>query len=1000
MGRLFSVLTVFFIVFYMIFANAQQRKDVAMDPVKRKWVDSVYNKLTDRERIGQLFMVAAYSGGKDYNENQIKQMLDSRQIGGVIFMGGNPDAQAKLNNQYQRMAQVPLLVGMDAEWGLGMRLSGVDDLPKAMMIGATRDTALAYEVGKVIAAQCKRLGVHINFGPVVDVNNNPKNPIINARSFGEDKRWVAKLGIAYMRGMQDNGVMASAKHFPGHGDTDVDSHKDLPAINKSLEQLQSLELYPFNELIKAGVKSMMVAHLQVPALEKDPKTPTTLSKNTVANLLKTKMGFKGLVFTDALNMHGVAKYYSPGEVDLRAFVAGNDVLLFSQDVPTAITKIENAMNEGVIEKSDLEQRVRKILAAKYDAGLNNWKPVDLNNLSNDLNKYTASLRTRVAENAVTVVRDRNNILSDISRTGMQIQYIGVNSMGNTTLFNQLSQTYGNVNAQWLPANAADSKGDEILKSIDKSGISIVAVHNMSFYPSGGDYGLTAKQLAFLKQVQKKTNVMLVIMGNPYILKNINEASSITVAYEDDVATENAVARLLAKEMPARGYLPVTPYFNMKMEGLPVYATSNKAVAGTLTKVDFVEKAGVVNPDALDKLNLFMQRAVAAGAFPGARLVAAKDGKIFYDECFGFCTPDKIDRVNPNTIYDVASLTKVVSTTLAVMRLYETGALQLDKTVGDYLPWTRASNKSGIKVRDLLLHQAGLKAWIPFYTQTLDANGNLRSDLYKTTKDANYTIQVAKDLYLRKDYPDSIWANILASPIETRGRYVYSDLDYFFLAAIVQQISGKRIDAYVESNFYKPLGLLRTGYNPLEKFKLSEIAPTENDMVFRHQQIQGYVHDQGAALLGGVAGHAGVFATANDVAAIFQMLLNGGTYGGKRFFKKETVDMFTAYSSGVSRRALGFDKPSTDSEDGGPAGNRTTGWAFGHQGFTGTVAWADPGTGVVFVFLSNRVAPSANNNLINKMNIRTIAQDYIYESLGLPVIRNRAETQRSQLVTHR
>ncbi|MCD6065142.1 MAG: beta-lactamase, partial [Flavipsychrobacter sp.] len=842
MGRVFSVFTVFFIVFYMIFASAQQRKDVQVDPVKRKWVDSVYNKLNDRERIGQLFMVAAYSGGKDYNEDQIKQMIDSRQIGGVIFMGGNPEAQARLNNQYQRMAQVPLLVGMDAEWGLGMRLSGVDDMPKAMMIGATRDTALAYEVGKAIAAQCKRLGVHINFGPVVDVNNNPKNPIINARSFGEDKKWVAKLGIAYMRGLQDNGVMASAKHFPGHGDTDIDSHKDLPAIKKSLAQLESLELYPFNELIKAGVKSMMVAHLEVPALESAPHTPTTLSKNTVTNLLKTKMGFKGLVFTDALNMHGVAKYYAPGDVDLRAFIAGNDVLLFSQDVPTAISKIENAMNEGIVEKSDLEQRVKKILAAKYDAGLNKWKPVDVNNVTTDLNKYTASLRTRVAENAVTVIRDRNNILSDISRTGAQIQYVGVNSMGNTTLYNQLAEAYGNVNAAWLPANASESKGDEILRSIDKSGISIVAVHNMTFYPSGGDYGLTAKQLAFLKQAQKRTNVMLVVMGNPYILKMINEAPSIAVAYEDDDATENAVARLLAKELPARGYLPVTPYFNMKMEGLPVYAMNKAAVAGRLTTVDFVEKAGVVNPDALDKLNLFMQRAVAAGAFPGARVLAAKDGKIFYNECFGFCTPEKVDRVNPNTIYDVASLTKVMSTTLAVMRLYETGALQLDKTVGDYLPWTKGSNKANIKVRELLLHQGGLKAWIPFYTETLDASGNLRSDLYKTKRDANYTIEVAKDLYLRKDYPDTIWAQILASPLETKGRYVYSDLDYFFLAAIVQQISGKRIDNYVEANFYKPLGLERTGYNPLQRFKLSEIAPTENDAIFRHQQIQGYVHD--------------------------------------------------------------------------------------------------------------------------------------------------------------
>ena len=794
--------------------------------------------------------------------------------------------------------------------------------------------------------------------------------------------------------------MAAAKHFPGHGDTDMDSHKDLPVITKSLKELDTLELYPFRQLIKAGVKSIMVAHLEVPALESQKKVPTTLSKNTIANLLKTQMGFKGLVFTDALNMQGVAKYYGPGDVDLRAFIAGNDVLLFSENVPVAINKIEGALNNGRIASADLEQRVKKILAAKYDAGLNEWKPVNVNNVTADLNKYTAMVRARVAMSSTTLIRDRNNILRDINRGDIRVQYVGVNAMGNTELYKQLQQSYGDVGAQWLPANVTDADVANLEKAIDANGLTIVAVHNMSLYPSGGDYGLTKRQLAFLQKIQRKTNVMLVVMGNPYILKTINEAPSIIVAYEDDAITEKIVAKVLAKDLVAKGALPVTPYFNMKMENQATYAATKSNAKDRLTTVDFPESAGVVNQDALDKLSLFVHRAVAAGAFPGARVLASKDGKIFFDECFGFCTPEKANRVDPNTIYDVASLTKVISTTLAVMRLYENGSLNLDKTVGDYLPWTRNSNKAGLKVRDLLLHQAGLKAWIPFYTETLDAQGNLRSDLYRTKSDANYSIEVAKDLYLRKDYPDTIWAKILATPLENKGRYVYSDLDYFFLAAIVQQISGKRIDQYVEDNFYKPLALERTAYNPLKKFKLSEIAPTENDVIFRHQQIQGYVHDQGAALLGGIAGHAGVFATAHDVATIFQMLLNNGSYNGKRFFKKETVQYFTAYQSSISRRALGFDKPATAKEDGGPAGNRTTGYAFGHQGFTGTVAWADPGTGVVFVFLSNRIAPSAENTLINKMNIRTIAQDYVYEALGLPVVRNRAETQRTQLVTHK
>ncbi len=956
---------------------------------RQQWVNSTYNSLSLEEKIGQLFMVAAYSGGKDYNEDKITALLNNRQIGGVIFMQGTAEAQATQTNKYQRMANVPLLIGMDAEWGLGMRLTGVKDFPRQMMFGATRDTDLVYELGAAVAKQCNRLGVHIDFAPVVDVNNNPNNPIINFRSFSEDKTRVAQMGIAYMRGLQDNGVMACAKHFPGHGDTETDSHSDLPVISKSIADLEKIEFYPFRQLINAGIQSVMIAHLSVPALEKGSHVPTTLSRNTITNYLRGKMGFEGLVFTDALNMKGVTKYYQAGEVDLLAFKAGNDVLLFSQDVPTAIAKIKAAITSGEISEEALENSVKKILAAKYKAGLHNFQAISAQNATQDLNREVAALRKKVADAAITVVKDDNAILEKV-KENMSVGYIGVNA-SSSDLQEELAAAVGRVEAKWLPKGAGEAAYAAAAKHSDYYDAMIVAVHNLTFYPSGGDYGLDTKQLAFLKEVSMKKNVMIVLMGNPYLLRNMCNVRSAMVAFEDDEITEHAVAQILLRKKRAVGKLPVTPCPGMKPTVREtVLAQANEKPKAPVTKPatklekqEFVEDAGVVEPSAIDKLNLFIQRGIADRAFPGCRIIASKDGKIFYDEAFGYLDYSKTKKVDKNTIYDVASMTKVLSTTLAVMRLYETGKIDLNKRVGDYLSWTKSSDKANLRIKDMLLHQAGLKAWIPFYKETLNDNS-----LYSKSRDAEHTVEVAKNMYLQKDYPDKIWQTVLASPLENKGKYVYSDLDLYFLAAICEQITGKTIDKYVDEQFYKPMELATITYRPLTKFNASDIAPTEDDKDFRKQVLQGYVHDQGAALLGGVAGHAGIFSNAQDVAAIFQMLLNKGTYNGKRYFKESTVKLFTSYNSTISRRGLGFDKAANNKDDGGPSGNRSSGYTFGHQGFTGTCVWADPATGVVFVFLSNRVNPSAENGTINRLSTRTVAQDYLYEALGIPLDYNR------------
>lgn len=981
-------------VFILLFTinNIYAREDG--DREKTHWVDSIYNQLSPEERIGQLFMVAAYSGGKLYNEEQITKLINAHQVGGLIFMQGGPVRQAVLTNRYQHMAQVPLLIGMDAEWGLGMRLDSVEAFPRQMMLGATRDTNLVFRMATAIAYQCRRLGVHIDFAPDVDVNNDPANPVINSRSFGEDKVWVARMGRTFVRGLQKNGVMACAKHFPGHGNTKTDSHTDLPLIERSIPQLDSVELYPFRQMIAGGVKSIMIAHLEVPAIDTTTHLPTTLSRKVVTGLLKEKLHFNGLVITDALNMQALTKYFPPGEADFRAFAAGNDVLLFPQDVPTAIGRIKNAIDSNIIPQAMLENSVKKILAAKYDAGLAEWHDISTVNIVHDLNDLTDTLRTQIARAAITIVKDDNQVLKKISET-MRIGYIGINASGTTPLYEALDDEFNNIKPMWLPKGSKPDTAQKFLDNISDYSTVVVAVHNINFTPNN-NYGLSDEAIGFLQQAGCKSNVMVVLMGNAYAQQYFCGANSVIVGYEDDTITERAVAAVLLKKTKAKGKLPVTSCINgMSVCPAPPKPHVPLKEPSTDLRHVFPANAGVVDQSALDKLDLFMARNIADGVFPGCRVLAARNGNIFYDKSFGYFDYRKKRPVDSNTLYDMASCTKVLATTISVMRLYEQGKLDLEKTLGDYLPDARGTNKANLKIKDILLHQAGLRGWIPFYKDVLEKDGKIRSDLYRATSQQGYNVQVTGNIFLRNDYLDTMWARIYASGLDNAGKMVYSDLDFYFMAAVVKQITGKSIDKYAEDEFYKPMGLKRITYLPLNKFDTTQIAPTETEISFRATTLWGYVHDPGAAMLGGIAGHAGLFATAHDVAAIFQMLANKGVYGGKRYFKTTTVDKFTAYNSKISHRGLGFDKPLPDEEDGGPAGDRCSPYAFGHQGFTGTCVWADPVSGIVFVFLSNRVNPSGANTKINKLNVRTTAQDYIYEAMGIPVDKTRPAVYKAQ-----
>jgi len=994
----------------VVLLPAQSKRNLVVIPKQvseqSQWVDSVYASLSIEQRIGQLFMVAAYSGGEKYNLPLIQKLIKENSIGGLIYMQGTPTAQAEQTNGNQAISRVPLLIGMDAEWGLGMRLTGIRDMPRQLMLGAMHDSILIYKMASAIADQCRRLGVHVDFAPVVDINNNPNNPVINFRSFGENKNKVANFGIQYMRGLQDNGVIACAKHFPGHGDTDVDSHKDLPEIKKTLAELENMELYPFQKLIDNGLQSMMIAHLQIPALDNSEHTPTTLSNKVIGNLLKGKMKFNGLIFTDALNMQGIAKYYEPGEIDLKAFKAGNDVLLFSQDVPTGVQKIKDAILTDCTLEERLEESVRKILNAKFSVGLNKFKNIDTNSIDEDLNQYISSLRKQIAEASITLLHDPYNCIDKIKRNGDKgIAYVGIGST-NDNAFSTGLKNAGIKDIHFAPVDNVKLMKN-YAKHYKKNDVVIVGIHKMTGYPTS-NFGLSKNEIDLIQDFVENRNAMIVVFGNPYAVKNFCDADGLLVCYDESEETQVAAAKIVTGLLKPKGKLPVSVCTQYKAgDGLVSLTTvlgevmdstkfskQNKDIEPSTYIPKSLQDKDMpleccVSPNALginikdlDKLDDLLQNGVDNGAFPGCRVLVAKQGKVFYDKAFGYLTQDKRNMVDINTIYDIASCTKVAATTMAIMRLYEQGKIDLNAPLGRYLTLTKGSDKEFLKIKDLLMHQAGLKSWIPFYKETLDSNQNPRTDIYSSSLRGKFSIPVANNLYMRSDWIDTMWKRILLSPLENMGKYVYSDLDFIFLQKVVESIAHKPLNDFVFEEFYKPLGMNNTAYLPKRNLIGKEIAPSERDDYFRHQVIQGDVHDMGAAMFGGVSGHAGLFSTPNDLGILFQMLLNGGTYKGKRYLQQATITLFTSKNSFISRRGLGFDKPEPSAGKGSPCADNVSLRTFGHQGFTGTCIWADPENDLLFIFLSNRTYPSANNKLINSMNIRERAQECVYKALGI------------------
>ncbi|MBX5438039.1 MAG: serine hydrolase [Thermoflavifilum sp.] len=957
----------------------QMKKTVSLSPARR-WADSVMQRMDTRHKIAQLMMIRVYNPPTAEQAEQVRHAIQDLGVGGVVFFQGDAVQQAMLTNQYQAISAIPLWVGIDGEWGLAMRLQGVAPFPKQIQLGALPDATLIAKMGRLVGEQCKRMGIQINFAPDADVNNNPLNPVINDRSFGENKYIVARYARAYMQGMQQAGIIAVAKHFPGHGDTEVDSHQDLPVVNKSLKALDTLELYPFKELIRAGVKGIMVGHLHVPALDKTPHIPASLSRKIITNLLKQRLAFKGLVFTDALDMKGVTNYFQHGEAALRALEAGNDVLVLPENVEEAIDTIYAGIRSHHLSMAVLNAKVRRILETKYQLGLAHWQPIDTTHLLEDLNRSVAALTKLMDDSSFTVLGNDHQFLPLSVDRQQRIAYVGVGLNPDQSGFARALAQYRTIDTYYFPASSPWENIAPLAKKLKYAyDALIVGVHGLERYPTN-QFGLTEAEMLFIQQLQQEARTVTVLFGNPYALQYFPDGEALVVAYDDDSLAYATAAALLFGRLQPSGHLSVSVSGRYK-SGTGLTAWNRNRIV-----LPYVQPEQVgLDPGILQRIDTIAQEAIAAQATPGCVVLAARDGKIFLHKAYGYLDYGDTLPVQLNTIYDMASCTKICATTLAAMRLYDEGKLRLDAGLGEYLPWLKGSDKAPLTIRDVMLHQAGLVAWIPFYRSTLYDGIHPDTVLYSHQRDPQHTIRVAEDLYMNPAYVDSMYWQIRQSKLGPRHHYVYSDNDFILMQKVVEAITGMPLDAYVEQTFYAPLGLTRIGFRPRSFASLRDIAPTENERQFRLQQLHGDVHDPGAAMFGGVSGHAGLFADAYDLAVLMQMLLNGGQMGSQHFLKPKTIQYFTGYRSDISRRGLGWDKPEKDrAKDPEPYPCASASpLTFGHTGFTGTCIWVDPAYKLTFIFLSNRVCPDGGNNMkLIQMNIRGRIQQTLYDAMGV------------------
>ncbi|MDD4395479.1 MAG: glycoside hydrolase family 3 N-terminal domain-containing protein [Bacteroidales bacterium] len=945
----------------------------------KSWSVHQLNSLTLEQKIAQLLMIRVRS---DYDSKTLAGIYDiiaKYQPGGVCFFQGGPVREISVTNKLQSLSSVPMLISIDGEWGPAMRLDSCTVFPRQMTLGALSwaDDSLIYQMGFEMARQCLKLGIHIDFAPCVDINNNSRNPVINSRAFGETPELVTRKSLFLMHGLQDAGESACIKHFPGHGDTRVDSHVALPTISNTRFDLEQVELFPYRRLIAAGVDMVMVSHLNVPALDDAKNSIASLSFKIITELLRKQMGFDGIIITDAMDMNGLRNYYShSGDAEIAALLAGVDILLLPSDLKVVINAISDAVRNGKISEELINEKCLRVLRFKESKGLTTFNTLSLDSVYQELNNSaTQSLINKIEAKALTLLRNRENLLPLNKVADSSALFLCIGSCEDSTVYRQLANQY-NLGFMQLPRSISKQHYSVLIDSMNRYDTIIVAVLETNQFIKY-NYGVYTETIDFLNMIPEDKKIVFALFGNPYALssfKNLNQFSSVIVGYQCTCNSVKSMMKAAFGEAGFTGQLPVSSGPFKVLSGIVLRPTKEDSV---LNKDNF----SVLPAENNHRIDSLVEVAIENKIIPGCQILAMQSGKPVYYKNFGNQRYDGENPITSETLYDVASMTKSLATTLAVMKLYDEDKIDLHDKIGKYLPYLNGTDKANLTLVELLTHTSGLPAFIPFYREIAPA-GKWNNTYLSKTKNTQFSVQVAENVFVRSDFPDMVRKKIANCQLGEK-KYVYSDLGFILLKDMVEEITGEDMSTYLKRNFYEPLGLAHTTFNPRDFFDKNKIAPTENDTYFRFQVIQGYVHDQSAAVFGGVCGNAGLFSTAKEVSVILSMLMNGGTWNGKTYFSNKTVKQFTSTYSihGCHRRALGFDTPSF-SKNSGVIPVMAANTTYGHQGFTGTVFWCDPENDLIYVFLSNRVYPNAEPNNLSKSKLRLYAHEEIYKGLGL------------------
>lgn len=980
------------VTFLLVLFGASAKPTVFLQQADRAkmdvWVDSVYAKMNTEQKVGQLIAEVVDPRNLEAAKQEVKRLITNYHIGCLYFSKGTVANHLELVNYAQSISKVPVMVGLDGEWGLSMRMPDTPRFPKNMMLGAIQDDRLLYEYGLEMARECKAVGVNINFSPAVDVNSNPKNPVIGTRSFGEDPSNVARKAVAYARGLEDGGVLSVAKHFPGHGNTREDSHKTLPTVSSSFAELTATDFVPFRNYIQAGLSGVMVAHLNIPALNTGSK-PSSMSDKVVAELLKNDMDFEGLVFTDALAMQGARKVTQPN--GLLAFEAGAEVLL----EPSTTKSNLDAMVARYAKDSKFAEKVdrtcKKILSYKYAMGLNNYVAQPVDGLLDRINTREAELIMRqLYAAAITVLKNHGNVLP-VKGLDKRISVVTLGTASSKNAFTETCRLYTDVDVYAMTeANMTSTLGK--LKGSSKVIVGI--------YDKGAAYENCLNKLVLTVGSE---NVIPVFFVKPYDIGGfsgpISLCNTAIVGYENHEYAQEYAAQVVFGGSDATGRMPVS------VEGVSFCGDGIDLYASRLG-YGMVEEVGL-DSEFLQQVDSLANLGVQKGAFPGCQVLVARHNKIVVNKSYGYTDKTKANKIDGNTLYDLASVSKATGTLSGIMKAVDDGLIRIDGKLGTYTKSLAGTEKGKFLIRDLLYHETGMPAALNVYEEMTDtasytgalvsakksaaykysaggayinSTAKVRSDVTSPVKTKEFDYRIGKRLYVGRETYDTIMNIIHNIPLRDNRRYLYSCLNFCLLMEAEENVTKVRHDKYVYDNIFHRLGAYRTVYRPLDFYKKSEIAPTEYDGYFREEVVQGSVHDETAAFSGGIQGNAGLFSNANDLAKLCQMWLNRGMYGGEQILSSDVVNTFVTSKSPNSHRGLGYDKPnlakpewSSTCEEAGPT-------VFGHTGFTGTCFWVDPENDMIYIFLCNRVYPSRNNKAFTEVGARAGIMKALYQAV--------------------